>query len=160
MRLNSILRLAPLQSRCNKLIGEQGKATVIEAVAARPVDDGSDPDASAGNQFSIDDFVKPFDWLEEKNWGTLSIDASSTPVDITTPSDLKLLNEARETTERIIDQPMMRGMAGTAVEHCAKISISVRNGFRSDDTSRYCETNAKFQVLSKTERVGFEPTRV
>lgn len=38
-----------------------------------------------------------------ENWGTLSIDASCTPADITYPTDLKLLNEARESTERIID---------------------------------------------------------
>jgi hypothetical protein len=33
----------------------------------------------------------------------LSIDASCTPADITYPTDLKLLNEARESTDRIID---------------------------------------------------------
>jgi hypothetical protein len=75
---------------------------VMEAVAARQ-DDGDldDPDASAGIQLSIDDFVKPADWLEGKNWGTLSIDASGTLADITYPTDLKSLNEARESTERI-----------------------------------------------------------
>jgi hypothetical protein len=77
---------------------------VMEAVAARQ-DDGDldDPDASAGIQLSIDDFVKPADWLEGKNWGTLSMDASGTLADITYPTDLKSLNEARESTERIID---------------------------------------------------------
>ena len=38
-----------------------------------------------------------------RSWGTLTIDASCTPADITYPTDLKLLNEARESTERIID---------------------------------------------------------
>jgi hypothetical protein len=47
--------------------------------------------------------VKPADWPEGKNWGTLSIDASCIPADITYPTDLKLLNEARESSERIID---------------------------------------------------------
>jgi hypothetical protein len=47
--------------------------------------------------------VKPVDWPEGKNWGTLRIDASCTPADITYPTDLKLSNEARESTERIID---------------------------------------------------------
>ena len=47
--------------------------------------------------------MKPADWPEVKNWGTLTIDASCTPADITYPTDLKLLNEARESTERIID---------------------------------------------------------
>lgn len=47
--------------------------------------------------------MKPADWPVDRNWGTLSIDASCTTADITYPTDLKLLNEARESTERIID---------------------------------------------------------
>jgi len=77
---------------------------VIEAVSRLPDDDDSDdPDDDAANPLSLDDFVKPADWPECKNWGTLTIDASCTPADITYPTDLKLLNEARESTERIID---------------------------------------------------------
>jgi hypothetical protein len=77
---------------------------LIDAVTSVPDDDGSDdPDDDAGNQLSLDDFVKPADWPEGKPWGTLTIDVSCTPADITYPTDLKLLNEARESTERIID---------------------------------------------------------
>jgi hypothetical protein len=77
---------------------------LIEAVSSLPDDDDSgDPDAAAGKQLSIDDLVKPADWPEGKNWGTLSIDASCTPADITFPTDLKLLNEARESTDGNID---------------------------------------------------------
>jgi IS5 family transposase len=77
---------------------------VIEAVTTlSDEDDSGDPDADAGNQLSLDDLVKPVDWPEGKNWGTLTIDASCTPADITYPTDLKLLNEARCSTERIID---------------------------------------------------------
>ncbi len=77
---------------------------VIDAVTSDPDhDDSDDPDDDAGNQLSLDDFVKPADWPEGKNWGTLIIDASCTPADITYPTDLKLLNEARESTERITD---------------------------------------------------------
>jgi hypothetical protein len=90
--------------RINELIAERGKAMVIEAMSSLQDDDNSnDPGADAGTQISIDDFVKPADWPEGKNWGTLSIVASCTPADITYPTDLKLLNEARESTERIID---------------------------------------------------------
>jgi hypothetical protein len=89
--------------RINELIVERGKAMLMEAVASISNDDADDPDADAGNQLSLDELVKPADWPEEKNWGTLSIDASCTPADITYPTDLKLLNEARESTERIID---------------------------------------------------------
>ena len=91
-------------NRINELIAERGKAMVIEAVSTLSnQDDSGDSDADAGNQLALDDLVKPADWPEGKNWGTLTIDASCTPADITYPTDLKLLNEARESTERIID---------------------------------------------------------
>jgi len=77
-------------NRINELIAERGKAMVIEAVSSLPDDDNSgDADAEAGNQLSIDDLVKPADWPEGKNWGTLTIDASCTQADITYPTDLK-----------------------------------------------------------------------
>jgi IS5 family transposase len=76
---------------------------LMDAVASISDDDADDPDADTGNQLSLDELVKPADWPEGKNWGTLSIDASCTPADITYPTELKLLNEARESTERIID---------------------------------------------------------
>ena len=75
---------------------------MLEAVASLPDDDSDDPDAGSEDQISLDDFMKPADWPEDKNWGTLSIDASCTPADITYPTILKLLNEARESTERIL----------------------------------------------------------
>jgi IS5 family transposase len=74
---------------------------LIDAVMSAPDTDDSDDDS--GSQLSLDDFVKPADWPEGKPWGTLTIDASCTPADITYPTDLKLLNEARQSTERIID---------------------------------------------------------
>ncbi len=90
--------------RINELIVERDKAMVIEAVSTHPGDDGSDdPGAGPGNQITLNNFVKPADWPEGKNWGTLTIDASCTQADITYPTDVKLLNEARESTERIID---------------------------------------------------------
>jgi hypothetical protein len=50
---------------------------VIEAMFSLPDDDDSyDPGADAVNQISLDDFVKPADWPKDKNWGTLTIDAS------------------------------------------------------------------------------------
>jgi hypothetical protein len=90
--------------RINELIAERGKAMLMETVASLSDDDDpGDPGVGDGTQLSLDDLVKPADWPEGKNWGTLSIDASCTPADITYPTDLKLLNEARESTERIID---------------------------------------------------------
>lgn len=76
----------------------------MEAVASTAEEHKSDdPDANTDNQLTLDDLVKPADWPEDKNWGTLTINASCTPADITYPIDLKLLNEAKESTERIID---------------------------------------------------------
>jgi transposase, IS5 family len=40
---------------------------------------------------------------DKPNQGKLLIDATCTPADITFPTDLKILNEARETSEKIID---------------------------------------------------------
>ncbi|CAK6697937.1 hypothetical protein IFHNHDMJ_02330 [Synechococcus sp. CBW1107] len=70
--------------RINELIAERGKAMVIEAVSSLPDDDDSGaPGADAATQISLDDLVKPADWPQGKNWGTLTIDASCTPADIT-----------------------------------------------------------------------------
>ena len=64
--------------RMNELIAERGKAMVIEAMSSLQDDDNSnDPGADAGTQISIDDFVKPADWQEGKNWVTHS---PSTPL--------------------------------------------------------------------------------
>jgi hypothetical protein len=53
---------------------------LMEAVDSLPDnDDPDDPDAGSGKQISLDDLVKPADWPEDKNWGTLSIDAFCTP---------------------------------------------------------------------------------
>ncbi len=91
-------------SRINELIAERGKVMVMEALASRQDDnENQHPDADPSDQLSLDEFIKPVDWPEGKPWGTLTIDASCTPADITYPTDLKLLNEARESTERIID---------------------------------------------------------
>ena len=60
--------------RISELIAERGKAMVIEAISSLNDDDSDDPGADEGTQISIDDFVKPADWPEGKNWGTLTID--------------------------------------------------------------------------------------
>ncbi len=106
--------------RINELIAERGKAMVIEAMSSLQDDDDSDdPGAHAGTQISLDDLVKPADWPEGKNWGTLTIDGSCTPADITYPTDLKLLNEARESTQRIIV------ISASSVQIYANISLDM-----------------------------------
>jgi IS5 family transposase len=106
----------------------------MDALAPLPNDDDfDDPDADAGKQRSLTEHVNPVDWLVAKNWGTLTIVASYTPADITFPADLKLLNESRESTERIMDNlrdqwsdlrkhrpRYARGMASAAFLNVAK----------------------------------------
>jgi len=87
-------------NRITELIVERGKAMVMEAGASTAEEDNSDdPGASADNQLSLEDLVKPADWPEDKNWGTLTIDASCTPADITYPTDLKLLKRENRPNE-------------------------------------------------------------
>jgi hypothetical protein len=84
--------------RINELVVQRGKEILMEALAAQSDDDDNSKDQDSGNgeQLSLDALIKPADWPEGKNWGTLSIDASCTLADITYPTDLKLLNEARD----------------------------------------------------------------
>lgn len=63
---------------------------------APPPDETPPPD---GGQSKVPE-AKP----ESEPNGKLIIDATCTPADITYPNDLKLLNDAREKTERIIDE--------------------------------------------------------
>ena len=70
---------------------------LIEAAASQSHDgDSGGDDQDYGDQRSLESLIKPTDWPEGKNWGTLNIDASCTPADITYPADLKLLNQARQ----------------------------------------------------------------
>ncbi len=65
-----------------------------------------DPPASSPDQttpFHREQNPIPSPELEPKPNGKLPIDATCTPADITYPTNLKLLNEAREKTERIIN---------------------------------------------------------
>lgn len=61
------------------------------------------PSFQPHTQITLDEFVTPADWAGSKHWGTLTINASCTPADITYPTNLKLLNVSRESTNQIID---------------------------------------------------------
>lgn len=61
----------------NELIAERGKDQVKEAFASvQNKNNPDDPDDDSGSQLLLNVFVKPADWPEDKNWGTLTIDAS------------------------------------------------------------------------------------
>jgi hypothetical protein len=77
-------------NRINELIDERGKALVKEASETVQDEDAlDDPNDDAGNYLPLDDFVKPADWPVDKNWRTLTINASCAPVDIMYSTDLK-----------------------------------------------------------------------
>ena len=97
-------------NQINKLIAQRAKVLWKEAMASVQDEVVSDePDDDAGNNLSLDHYVEPADRPEDKNWEALTIDASCTPADITYPPDLKLVNEARQSTERIIDDLCEQG---------------------------------------------------
>jgi hypothetical protein len=63
---------------------QRGKALLIEAVInAADGDDSDDQGPDADDQLSPDNLVKPAEWPEGMNWGTLSLDTSCTPADPT-----------------------------------------------------------------------------
>jgi IS5 family transposase len=66
-----------------------------------------------GGSTSPADQLKPFS-QKQPNQGSLLIDATCAPVDIRHPTDLSLLNEAREVTEILIDamHPQVRESFG------------------------------------------------
>jgi hypothetical protein len=90
----------------SELVVQRGNEMLIEAAASQTHEDSSGNDNDDGDELSLDSLIKPADWPEGRNWVTLSIDASCTPTDITYPKDLKLYNEARLSTERVIDDPL------------------------------------------------------
>ena len=78
------------RKRISDEILSQINEAVIEASIAKKKDAASTTDANDDDDLT-------------KNSGKLIIDATCTPADIRYPTDLSLLNEAREKTERIID---------------------------------------------------------
>jgi len=65
----------------------------------------SDPDArhSADEQADAEEDTRSFEEKAAENNGQLLVDATCTPADIPYPTDVNLLNEAREKSEEIID---------------------------------------------------------
>ena len=80
---------------CNERIVRHGLA-VIESEASQDDDDHGSESAGSDDQQALVPKVLT-------NHGSLLIDATCIPADIRHPTDLSLLNEAREVTERLID---------------------------------------------------------
>jgi hypothetical protein len=92
---------------CNERIVRHG-LDVIQSAAS-----GDDDDPGHGGTTNGDERVSQPD-TSPQNQGTLLIDATCVPADIRYPTDLSLLNEAREVTERLIDamHPQVRDCFG------------------------------------------------
>ncbi|WNZ28066.1 IS5 family transposase (plasmid) [Leptolyngbya sp. NK1-12] len=82
-----------------ELIGQLNEAIVQQ----HRENDASKPEGTAESSDSIDEDNRDDEPPSASNAGQLIVDASCTPADIRYPTDLSLLNEAREHTERILD---------------------------------------------------------
>jgi hypothetical protein len=92
--------LVHFRKRVNlELIGQMNEAIVQQ----HSKNDASKPEGTAESSDSTDEDNDGNEPPSAANAGQLIVDASCTPADIRYPTDLSLLNEAREHTERIID---------------------------------------------------------
>jgi hypothetical protein len=92
---------------CNERIVRHGLAVIQSETAEEPDDDqGGGSDSADPEPVQAKQVVS--------NQGSLLIDASCAPADIRHPTDLSLLNEAREVTEKLIDamHPQVRESFG------------------------------------------------
>ncbi len=94
---------------CNERIVRHG----LNAICSEKSQDDEDGDNGSSLPTS-DQPTKPGSDKPSSNQGTLLIDATCVPADIRYPTDLSLLNEAREVTEKLIDamHPQIRKCFG------------------------------------------------
>lgn len=88
---------------CNQLTKANGIA-MIQQLLASCDEEGSGVGTGDLNAVEAELGVRPASDDPGSNWGTLMLDATCVPDDIPYPVDLRLLNEARETTELVIDK--------------------------------------------------------
>ena len=93
---------------CNERILKHGLKVIR---SSDPQDPGDDDDSAGSTGSSAQPKASP---QKQTNQGSLLIDATCAPVDIRHPTDLSLLNEAREVTEILIDamNPQIRERFG------------------------------------------------
>jgi hypothetical protein len=115
---------------CNERIVRHG-LTLVRSAESQNDDDGDQGSGSAnsGNQQAPAS-------QGSTNQGSLLIDATCAPADIRYPTDLSLLNEAREVTEKLID-----------VMH-----TQVRNAFRHKPRTHRKKARQQFLAVAKKKR--------
>jgi IS5 family transposase len=99
-------RIGPeLMKVCNDMTKANGITMIQELLAESQLENGTDQEERkqlAAIEAELG--VKPATLEPGSNWGTLILDATCVPDDIPYPVDLRLLDEARESTEKIIDK--------------------------------------------------------
>ena len=99
-------RIGPdLMKACNDMTKANGITMIQELLAESQQEDGTNQEERkqlAAIEAELG--VKPATLEPGSNWGTLILDATCVPDDIPYPVDLRLLDEARESTEKIIDK--------------------------------------------------------
>jgi IS5 family transposase len=99
-------RIGPdLMKVCNDMTKANGITMIQELLAESQQEEVTDQEerkqlAAIETEFG----VKPATLEPGSNWGTLILDATCVPDDIPYPVDLRLLDEARESTVKIIDK--------------------------------------------------------
>jgi hypothetical protein len=88
---------------CNDMTKANGIAMIQELLASSQ-EEKSDAEQTELEAIETELGVPPTTLEPGSNWGTLILDATCVPDDIPYPVDLRLLNEAREVTETIIDK--------------------------------------------------------
>jgi hypothetical protein len=110
---------ASLMVDFRKRFGEQGLARISEAIALASIKQATKHEATAENQENRNDPPSTTENMtadeqqpltddssdaSSANHGRLIVDATCAPADIRYPTDVSLLNEAREKTEELIDE--------------------------------------------------------
>jgi hypothetical protein len=88
---------------CNDMTKANGIAMIQELLASSQ-EEKTDAEQKELEAIETELGVPPTTLEPGSNWGTLILDATCVPDDIPYPVDLRLLNEARELTETIIDE--------------------------------------------------------
>ena len=88
---------------CNDMTKASGIALVKQLLSSLPEEECTEGENKELAAIESELGEPPLSHDPSKNWGTLMLDATCVPDDIPYPVDLRLLNEARETTELVID---------------------------------------------------------
>jgi hypothetical protein len=121
-------RIGPeLMKVCNNITKASGIAMIQELLAESQQEDGTDQEQQKQLAAIEEELgVKPASLEADSNWGTLVLDATCVPDDIPYPVDLRLLDDSRETTEKMIDELFKGSCRERSAVSPAAIAIKLR----------------------------------